>query len=112
MNLAAGTSLTYVVTADISASATGTLTNSANVKAPVGVTDPTPLNNMATDTDTLSPGVDLLVTKSDNDGGSSVGPTTGTVVPGSAGHLHDRRHQQRPEQCRGRGRDGHLQLER
>ena len=43
--------------------------------APVGVTDPTPANNTATDTDTLTPQADLQITKTD-------GKTT--VVPGTS----------------------------
>ena len=54
--------------------------------APAGVTDLTPGNNSATDTDTLTPQADLSITKTD-------GVTT--AVPGQLGHLHDRRQQQR-----------------
>ena len=54
VNLPAGASVTYTVTASVSASATGTLSNTATVTAPGGVTDPTPGNNSATDTDTIT----------------------------------------------------------
>ena len=64
-NLDSGSSLTYVVTADISASATGTLINTATVTAASGVSDPTPANNSATDTDTLTPEANLSITNTD-----------------------------------------------
>lgn len=52
-NLPAGASVTYTVTANISASPSGSLVNTASVTAPSGVNDPAPGNNSATDTDTL-----------------------------------------------------------
>jgi uncharacterized repeat protein (TIGR01451 family) len=53
VNLPSSGSVTYTASCMISASATGTLSNTATVTAPAGVTDPTPGNNSATDTDTL-----------------------------------------------------------
>src|SRR5258708_3544054 len=64
VNLANGGTATFTVTANISASATGSLTNTASVTAPAGTTDPTPGNNTATDTDTLTPHADLSAAKS------------------------------------------------
>ena len=55
VNLPAGGSVTYTVSAVIASAATGTLSNTATVSAPAGVSDPTPGNNSATDTDTLTP---------------------------------------------------------
>jgi uncharacterized repeat protein (TIGR01451 family) len=52
VNLPAGGSVTYTASCTISAAATGTLSNTATVTGS-GVTDPTPGNNSATDTDTL-----------------------------------------------------------
>ncbi|MEZ4903719.1 MAG: DUF11 domain-containing protein [Spirosomataceae bacterium] len=75
VNLPAGGSVTYTVSATVSASATGSLSNTATVAAPAGVTDPTPGNNSATDTDMLTPQADLSITKTD-------GVTT--VVPGGS----------------------------
>jgi uncharacterized repeat protein (TIGR01451 family) len=75
VNLPAGGSVTYTATCTIAPSATGTLSNTATVTAPGGVTDPTPGNNSATDTDTLTPQADLAITKTD-------GVTT--VLPGGA----------------------------
>lgn len=54
VNIPVGGTATYTVNATVSASATGTLTNTATVTAPAGVTDPTPGNNSATDTTTVS----------------------------------------------------------
>ena len=71
----AGGSLTYSLTGTVAAGATGTLANTATVTAPGGVTDPTPANNSATDTDTLTPAADLQVTKTNG---------TTTLVPGTA----------------------------
>ncbi len=53
-DLPVGGSVTYVATCTISASATGSLSNTATASVGAGVTDPTPGNNSATDTDTLT----------------------------------------------------------
>ena len=81
VNLPAGSTIIYTIVASIRASATGNLVNTATVTPPGGVTDPTPGNNTATDTDTLTPQADLSVTKTD--GVASVvpgGTTTYTIV--------------------------------
>ena len=65
VNLPAGGSVTYTVSAAVSAAATGTLSNTATVAAPAGVTDPNPGNNSATDTDTIVQSADLAITKTD-----------------------------------------------
>ena len=67
VNLAVGGTATFTVTADVSAAATGSLSNTATVAAPPATTDTNAGNNSATDVDTLSPQVDLSVTKTDND---------------------------------------------
>src|SRR5688572_24497089 len=64
LNLPAGSSITYTATGTISSSATGTLDNTATVTAPGGVTDAGG-NNSATDSNTLTPGADLQITKTD-----------------------------------------------
>lgn len=58
VNLPAGASVTYTLTATVASTATGTLTNTATVTPPAGTVDPTPGNNMATDSDSVvtSPG--------------------------------------------------------
>jgi uncharacterized repeat protein (TIGR01451 family) len=81
-----GAVITYSVPANIAASATGSLVNTATVSVPVGTTDPTPGNNSATDADTVEVVVDLSVVKSD--GATDVVPgisTTYTVVVGNNG---------------------------
>jgi uncharacterized repeat protein (TIGR01451 family) len=84
VNLPAGGSATYTATCNIASSATGTLANTATVTS--AVTDPTPGNNSATDTDTLGPQADLAITKTD---GVTVvtpgGSTTYTIVASNAG---------------------------
>jgi uncharacterized repeat protein (TIGR01451 family) len=86
VSLIPGGTATFTVTANISASATGTLVNTASVVPPAGVTDPNPGNNTATDTDSLTPQVDVGVTKTD--GTTSAVPglsTTYTIVVANAG---------------------------
>src|SRR6185369_13732828 len=64
----------------------GTLSNTATVAAPGGVTDPTPGNNSATDTDTLAASADLAITKTD--GVTTAIPTgsvTYTIVASNSG---------------------------
>jgi uncharacterized repeat protein (TIGR01451 family) len=86
VNLPSGGSVTYTAICGISGSATGTLINTATVAAPAGVTDPTPGNNSATDTDTLTPSADVSITKTD--GVTTVtagGSTTYTITASNAG---------------------------
>ena len=86
VDLPVGATATFTISATVVATATGTLVNTATVAVPAGVTDPTPANNSATDTDTLNPTADLSITKTD--GIASVVPgqnTTYTVVVGNAG---------------------------
>src|SRR5206468_589877 len=71
VDLPAGASATFSVTATIDPAATGQLVNTASVSVPAG--DSTPDNNTAHDTDTLMPQVDVGVTKDDG---------TTTAVPG------------------------------
>jgi len=65
VNLPAGASITYTVTAQTDPAATTNLVNTATVTPPSGITDPTPGNNTASDTDTPNPQADLSVTKDD-----------------------------------------------
>jgi uncharacterized repeat protein (TIGR01451 family) len=86
VNLPSGGSVTYTASCTISAAATGTLSNTATVTAPGGVTDPTPGNNSATDSDTLGASADLSITKTD--GATTAipgGSTTYTIVASNAG---------------------------
>jgi uncharacterized repeat protein (TIGR01451 family) len=86
VNLPSGGSVTHTASCTISPAATGTLSNTAVVSAPGGVTDPTPGNNSATDSDTLNAQADLAITKTD--GVTSVAPggsTTYTITASNAG---------------------------
>ncbi|WP_346288678.1 IPTL-CTERM sorting domain-containing protein [Zoogloea sp.] len=86
VNLPAGGSVTYTVSATIGAGATGTLSNTATVSVSGGVTDPNPANNSATDTDTLSPRADLSITKTDGvTTAAPGGSVTYTITASNAG---------------------------
>jgi uncharacterized repeat protein (TIGR01451 family) len=87
VNLPVGGSATYTASCAISASASGTLSNTATVSS--SLADPDPANNSATDTDTLTPSADLSITKTDGvtiaTPGSSV---TYTITASNAGPSH------------------------
>jgi uncharacterized repeat protein (TIGR01451 family) len=83
--LPAGTA-TFTATGTIAPGATGTLVNTAAVAPPAGVSDPTPANNTATDTDTLTPTGDLAVTKTDGQATQVPGtPVTYTIAVSNPG---------------------------
>ncbi len=75
VNLPVGATVTYTVNATIAASATGSLSNTATVTVGGGVTEVNPLNNSATDTDTLTPQANLAITKTDG---------AATEIPGTS----------------------------
>ena len=90
---------TFTVTGTVAAGATGSLANTATVSVGAGVTDPVSGNNTATDTDTLTPTADLVITKTDGATteipgtsvtytivASNAGPST---ITGSDGDRHD-----------------------
>lgn len=54
VNIPSGSSITYTLTATISSSATTSISNTASVNPPIGVVDSDPLNNSATDVNTLN----------------------------------------------------------
>ena len=86
VDLPAGASVTYSVTATVDAAATGTVVNTASVTVASGTTEAAPSDNNATDTDTLTPQADLFVTKTDGLPNVVPGtPVTYTVVAGNAG---------------------------
>ncbi|HVR98130.1 MAG TPA: hypothetical protein VMW27_16045, partial [Thermoanaerobaculia bacterium] len=86
VNLPAGGSATYTASCTISAAATGTLANTVTVAAPAGVTDPTPGNNSATDSDTLDAQADLAVTKTDGvTSATAGGSVTYTIAASNTG---------------------------
>ncbi len=77
VNLPAGGSVTFLLTGTVAPAATGSLVNTATVGAPLGVTDPNPANNSASDTDTPGSSVTLLLTKTD---GSAAYTPGGTAI--------------------------------
>src|SRR5207249_7699108 len=86
VDMPVGSSITYTVTATIDPSATGTLDNTATVTTAQGVTDTNLANNSATDSDALTPQVDVGVTKDDFTSTSVPGlSTTYTIVATNTG---------------------------
>ncbi len=86
VNLPSGGSVTYTASCTISASASGTLCNTATVAAPASVTDPDPANNSATDCDTLGGSADLSITKTDGvTTATAGGSVTYTIVAANSG---------------------------
>lgn len=84
--LPAGGSATYFVTGSLIPTATGTLTNTATITLPTGASDPIASNNASTDTDTITPTVDLRVAKSDGQSVAVPGaPITYLFVVGNLG---------------------------
>jgi uncharacterized repeat protein (TIGR01451 family) len=81
-----GSSITYKASGKLSASATGTVSDSASVTAPSGISDPNLSNNSATDTDNITIKADLKVTVSDGKTAATPGTTnTYTIVVTNAG---------------------------
>ena len=74
VDIDAGETLTYTLTGTLDPAATGTLDNTATVALPGPLLDPTPGNNTATDSDTITPVADLEITK--DDGVTSAAPGT------------------------------------
>jgi hypothetical protein len=54
VNLPSGGSVTYTAVCTVSPLAAGTISNTATVTAPAGVTDPNPANNSSTDSDAVA----------------------------------------------------------
>ena len=65
VHLLANGSATFSLTGTVAADADGTLTNTATVLSPGGVSDPDPSNNSASDSTAITPLVDLSVTLDD-----------------------------------------------
>lgn len=89
VNLPSGGSVAYTASCAISPSATGTLVNTATVAVPGGVTDGTPGNNSATDTDTINalPTLaidDVSIVEGDSGTSNLVFTVTRTGAAGSA----------------------------
>jgi len=80
VNLPLGGSATYTVNATIAANATGSLVNTATVTKAASQIECNLADNSATDTDTLTPQVDLAITKTDGLTSINAGsPTTYTI---------------------------------
>lgn len=62
VNLPSGGSATYTAVCTVSAAASGSLVNVATVTPPSGVTDPTPGNNSAVDSDSITAVVPVMPT--------------------------------------------------
>ncbi|MBK9927935.1 MAG: DUF11 domain-containing protein [Anaerolineales bacterium] len=73
--LPSGGSVTFTVNANVTAVG-GTVANTASVATPAGTSDPLPGNNSATDTDTVTPIANLVVTKTDSAANVNAGGTT------------------------------------
>ncbi|WP_316804251.1 Ig-like domain-containing protein [Pedobacter nototheniae] len=63
LSLASGQSTTLTIAGSVLPTATGTLTNTATVVAPIGTTDPVPGNNVAIDNTTINRIIDFSLTK-------------------------------------------------
>ncbi len=87
LNLPPGGAATFTVTCAISGAAVGNLVNTATVAAAGGVTDPTPGNNSATDTDTIVANqADVSITKTDGQASDVPGTSISyTIVASNAG---------------------------
>ncbi len=87
VGLPVGGTATFTATCNISASATGTLSNTGTITPAAGISDPNLANNSATDVDTLTAlPADLSITKTD--GATDVtagGSTTYTITASNAG---------------------------
>jgi uncharacterized repeat protein (TIGR01451 family) len=66
VDLAVAGTATFTLTAVLAPEATGSLSNTASISAPAGVSDPAAANNVSTDTDSLAPAADLSLTLSDS----------------------------------------------
>src|SRR5262249_6389360 len=87
VTLPVGTTATFTVSGTVPANTTGQLTNTATVTPPTGVTDPTPGNNSATDTNpTGGAQADLSLTNASTPNPYVPGaPLTYTLVVSNAG---------------------------
>ncbi len=77
--LASGQTYQLTVTANVTA-LSGSVANTATIAPPSGTTDPTPGNDSATDTDTVTPAADLAVTKTNGVASVNAGGTTSYTV--------------------------------
>ncbi len=89
VDIAANDAVTVTLTANLATTATGSLINTATLSLPVGLTDPNPANNTATDINTLTPQADVSLTKTDGLTQTNAGGTlVYTLVAHNAGPSH------------------------
>jgi uncharacterized repeat protein (TIGR01451 family) len=79
-NFPANSSVTIVVSGTVSASAIGSIVNTASVTPPLGVTDPTPGNNSSNTATAVSPTADLSIVKTGPASVSAGGTMIYTIV--------------------------------
>lgn len=79
VNMPKGSTITYTYIVNVPSSSTGSYINTATVATPTGVTDLTPANNTANDTDTQDSEVKLAITKTSN-----TNNVAGKYVPGTS----------------------------
>jgi uncharacterized repeat protein (TIGR01451 family) len=80
VDLALNGSATFIANGIVAANASGLLINTANVTVPSGYTDPNTANNMASDTDNLTPRVTYNLTKTDNRTNINPGQATSYTI--------------------------------
>ncbi len=80
ISLPGNSSATYSVSCSIAAASTGTITSTATIAEPAGLTDPNTGNNTATDTDTLIGQADLALTMSDNRSMVEIGKSVNYII--------------------------------
>ena len=76
VDLVVGGTATLVANGNLAPTATGLLVNSVNVSVPAGMTELNTIDNLAIDTDTLTPRVTLGLSKTDNQTSVFPGQTT------------------------------------
>ena len=76
VNMPSGSKITYKATGKLSSAASGTLSNTATVTAPAGVSDPNTANNSATDSENIIFKADLKVTITDGKTAATRGTTS------------------------------------
>lgn len=86
LTLASGQTTTLTITGTLAANATGSLSNTATVTVPAGITDPVPGNNISTVTTPVSRVIDLTVAKTSAPKPAIAGqPLTYTITLTNAG---------------------------
>jgi len=86
VDLLVGGEITFIVSGSVSPGSSGSITNSASVSAPSGFVESNSTNNVATDTDTLTPKVSFSLSLTDNRTEISPGQTNVyTIVATNSG---------------------------